>query len=189
MQPTLQPLLYRAQALVARIDPPEFVLRHTPYRRIAASRDPVQEAVMVTLEAIRSGAEGHDRGWAHKALVEHAYETVRLRTNKALPSRLRSLFAFRRLEEAIQFADEQNADAVYAIQPRRSARISVHDMNLYMPPAELDVDVDSFRRRWEEACDWAHRYWASDGSAGQPEVLVDGPIHVREIVWRRDAAL
>jgi hypothetical protein len=167
---------------------PRFVSTLPAYRAISVAINPVSVAVTETMGAISSGAQGLDRGWAYKSLIEHAFEVVRLTIDPFLPSRLVSLFAFTDLDPAIEFASEQQHGVVYELDFDAATSHAVADMDLYpQSPASLDVNVQAFAAQWAIAIASAHRYWTRQTPVGTAEVLIDGPVRVVGIPWRADA--
>ena len=153
---------------------------------IRTAVNPVDVAVSDTRRAIDSGAQGRDRGWAYKCMIEWAYEVVRLKEAMDAQSRLHSLFVFDDLDDAVSFAEIEHRRAVFAGEPtNQHARRSRHDFGLYyVRNDDLNVNSTSYFDAWSEACAMASRYWSGEVAVGPVETLLDGAVELTsEPVW------
>jgi hypothetical protein len=115
----------------------------------------------------------------HKAIVELAYERVRLSVRPDAPSRLDSVFCCCDLVEAFSFRDIRAGalGQVYAGTTVGKAQWAVVDMAEYGVPRSLGGgDAAYYRLIWQQALDKAHGYWIPGASIASAEVLVAGEV-------------
>ena len=162
-------------------------MRRPEFAPISTATDPVEAALALSQDAIARGARGTEAGWAHKCLVEWAYESTRLALAPDRPSRLTSLFCFMTLEEANRFAVRWGKAAVFSGHlANESSQGYCRDFaRYYQRKGDIALSPASYRSSWTSACRHAQAYWStSEDELTVREVLVEGEVLLDpEPVW------
>lgn len=112
-----------------------------------------------------------------KIWTELAYESVRVRVARTLPSRLDSLFAFTDPLEAFSLEQITSNDKdVYQGVVQDGVAWCIVDMAHFGIPSFQTFNPEGYQSAWDVACGQAARYWNPTGPIETAEALVAGPV-------------